>query len=93
MLTDNLLLNAMKKKIELKAYPGVSLSVREAEVLLACAAGRTIQGTADELSVSYSTVKTHRENIRDRFQIKGNYGIKLFADQHRDEIKVFLDLI
>lgn len=83
----------MKMKIELKEYPGVSLSVREAEVLLACAAGRTIQETADELSVSYSTVKTHRENICKRFQIQGNYGIKHFADQHRDEIKVFLDLI
>ena len=83
----------MKRKIELKGYPNVTLSAREAEILLSCAAGRTIQETADELSVSYSTVKTHRENIRECFQLKGNFGIKHFADQHRSEIEKFLELI
>ena len=83
----------MKQKIELDSYPGIALSSREVEVLLYCAAGQTIQQTAESLSISYSTAKTHRENIRERFNLKGNFGIKHFADKHRNEFEKFLGII
>ena len=40
----------MKRKIELREYPNVTISFREAEVILSCASGLTIQETADALS-------------------------------------------
>lgn len=82
----------MKTKIELRDFPTVSLTVREAEILLCSAEGKTIRETAVNLSISYSTAKTHRENIRSRFSLKGNFGIKHFADKYEKELEEFLDL-
>jgi DNA-binding CsgD family transcriptional regulator len=76
----------------IKENPQLKLSVREVEVLLCCASGKTIQETAEFLTISYSTAKTHRENIRNRFRLNGNYGIKHFADKYQEEFEQFLNL-
>lgn len=81
----------MKVRMELNGYSNTSLSIREAEVLLCCASGYTIKETANFLCISYSTAKVHRENIRERYSLKGNFGIKHFADKYRYELETFLE--
>lgn len=73
-------------------HDGKRITYREAEVILAYAKGYTIQETADVLFISYSTVKTHRENIRARFTLQGYNTFMYFAIQLQTELEKSVDI-
>ena len=68
-------------------YNSQRISYREGQVLLACALGWTIEQTAEKLSVSNSTIKRHRENIRLRFSLQGYNALVCFASKLQPELE------
>lgn len=68
-------------------YNGQRISYREAEVLLACAQGLTIEQTAEKLYISPSTIKRHRENLRLRFSLQGYSALVCFASKLGTELE------
>jgi DNA-binding NarL/FixJ family response regulator len=55
------------------------LSLREKEVLIAVAKGKTNKEIADELNISIHTVMTHRKNITSKTGIKSISGLTVYA--------------
>lgn len=55
------------------------LSIREKEVLVAVAKGKTNKEIADELNISIHTVMTHRKNITGKTGIKSISGLTVYA--------------
>jgi DNA-binding CsgD family transcriptional regulator len=68
-------------------HDGQRISYREAEVLLCCARGMTIQQTADLLYIGYSTAKTHREHLRTRFGLEGHHTLACLAAKILPELE------
>ncbi len=60
-------------------HDGQKFTYREAQILLCCAQDMTARESADCLFVSYNTVKTHREHIRDRFDLHDHNALYRFA--------------
>jgi DNA-binding CsgD family transcriptional regulator len=61
-----------------------SITLREAEVLLCCARGMTIQQTSEQLIISTKTVQRHRENVKERFGIRGPNQLLKWAISKQD---------
>lgn len=55
------------------------VTMREAQVLLGCANGLTTKAIALQLFISEHTVKRHRDNLRERFGLKGYHSLQLLA--------------
>lgn len=55
------------------------LSLREKEVLITVAKGKTNKEIADELNISIHTVMTHRKNITSKTGIKSISGLTVYA--------------
>jgi DNA-binding CsgD family transcriptional regulator len=66
------------------------ISVREAEILLACADGLTIMQTAASLYISVNTVKRHHTNIRNKFELRGPHALHVLALALRPDLKNWL---
>ena len=58
------------------------LSVREFEVFLRLARGATVQGIADDLNLSGSTVGTHLYNIKQKLSVANQSELTLLAMRH-----------
>lgn len=67
-------------------HKGQRISVREAEILLACADGLTISQAAGQLFLSVNTVKRHHTNIRNKFGLRGPHALRGFALALRPEL-------
>lgn len=72
-------------------YNGQRISYREGEVLLAYARGITIEQTAEDLNLSESTVKRHRENLRLRFSLQGYHKLRCFATKLQPELEKWIE--
>lgn len=83
---------AMKTRTMAFEHDGHPISYREAQVLLCYAKGMTACQTADLLCVSYSTVKTHREHIRLRFDLHGHNELMCFAIKWMPELEKSVEL-
>jgi DNA-binding NarL/FixJ family response regulator len=59
--------------------PTCPLSAREREVLQLIAEGHATKDIANLLGISETTVKTHRENIKEKLQIKDTAGLTRYA--------------
>ncbi|HTR82187.1 MAG TPA: response regulator transcription factor [Bacteroidota bacterium] len=75
------------KKEPAPASPDLKLTKREEEVLRLISQGLTSKGIADKLSLSVSTINTHRTNLMQKLDIHETAGLVRFAIQHG-----FLDL-
>lgn len=60
-------------------HDGKRISYREAEMLMCCARGLTVNETADFLCLSKATIKRHREHVREHFDLKGYHTLDCFA--------------
>lgn len=83
----------MKSREKVFKHDGKQITYREAEVLLCCANGLTITQTSEVLFISYTTVKTHRENIRSRFMLNGYNALMCFAIKLRPELEKSVDIL
>jgi NarL family two-component system response regulator LiaR len=61
------------------------LTVREKEILLQMAAGKTNQQIADELFIALKTVKVHVSNILGKLQVHDRTQAVIYAFQHKIE--------
>jgi two-component system invasion response regulator UvrY len=62
--------------------PVERLSVREFEVFIRLAGGATVQGIADDLKLSASTVGTHLYNIKQKLDVANQSELTLLAIRH-----------
>ena len=65
-----------------KANPHETLSPREFQVFCQIAAGKKLKDIADELSLSITTVSTHRARILDKMDMKTNAELIHYAVKH-----------
>ena len=65
-----------------KTNPHETLSPREFQVFCQIAAGKKLKGIADELSLSITTVSTHRARILDKMDMKTNAELIHYAVKH-----------
>jgi DNA-binding NarL/FixJ family response regulator len=65
-----------------KSNPHETLSPREFQVFCQIAAGKKLKGIADELSLSITTVSTHRARILDKMDMKTNAELIHYAVKH-----------
>ena len=65
-----------------KSNPHETLSPREFQVFCQIAAGKKLKGIADELSLSITTVSTHRSRILDKMDMKTNAELIHYAVKH-----------
>ena len=70
---------AQADRADMPATPGRELSAREVEVLRLIVRGRINKEIADELSIGFQTVLTHRKNITAKLGIKTVSGLTFFA--------------
>ena len=63
-----------------------SLTPTERRVLSLIAAYKTSKEIAEELSISFRTVNTHRSNICQKLDLQGNHALMKFALAHQDEL-------
>jgi DNA-binding NarL/FixJ family response regulator len=56
-----------------------TLSDREYQVLRMIASGKTLQGIADELSLSVKTISTYRSRILEKMDMKNNAELTHYA--------------
>jgi two-component system invasion response regulator UvrY len=59
-----------------------TLSDREYQVLRMIASGKTLQGIADELSLSVKTISTYRSRILEKMGMKNNAELTHYAIKH-----------
>ena len=59
-----------------------SLSDREFQVFRMIAAGKTTKTIAEDLSISVTTVSTHRARILEKMNLKTNADLTLYASKH-----------
>jgi DNA-binding NarL/FixJ family response regulator len=62
------------------------LTPTERRILHLIADYKTSKEIADELSISYRTVETHRTNICSKLEIHGSHGLMKFALTHKSEL-------
>jgi two-component system, NarL family, invasion response regulator UvrY len=62
--------------------PHEALSDREYQVLVMIASSKSMQEVADELSLSIKTVRTYRDRILEKMQVKNVVGLTHYALQH-----------
>jgi DNA-binding CsgD family transcriptional regulator len=68
--------------------PGLSqLTPMEVRVLKLVGENRTNEEIARHLFISPHTVHTHRNNIRDKLELRGARGLLIFAMQHKEELQ------
>ena len=65
-----------------KNNPHDSLSPREFQVFCQIAAGKKLKDIADELSLSITTVSTHRAHILEKMDMKTNADLVRYAVKH-----------
>ena len=65
-----------------KSNPHETLSPREFQVFCQIAAGKKLKDIADELSLSITTVSTHRARILDKMAMKTNAELIHYAVKH-----------
>jgi len=65
-----------------KANPHETLSPREFQVFCQIAAGKKLKDIADELSLSITTVSTHRARILEKMDMKTNADLIHYAIRH-----------
>ena len=65
-----------------KTNPHETLSPREFQVFCQIAAGKKLKDIADELSLSITTVSTHRARILDKMAMKTNAELIHYAVKH-----------
>jgi DNA-binding NarL/FixJ family response regulator len=63
-----------------------SLTPTERRILKLIAAYKTSKEIADELCISFRTVNTHRANICQKLEIRGNHALMKFALDHQAEL-------
>lgn len=63
-------------------HPASELSLREQEVLVLLVRGFINKEIADRLSISLTTVITHRKNITEKLGIKSLSGLTIYAVMH-----------
>lgn len=67
--------------------PGLgSLTPTERRILKLVAANKTSREIGQELFISHRTVETHRSNICEKLELRGNHKLLQFALEHRDEL-------
>ncbi len=59
----------------------ITLSLREKEVLCCLSQGMTTDETAQELFITYETVKTHRRNLMQKFDARNAFHLGVLAMQ------------
>lgn len=69
----------LSPETEKEGNDNFDLSIREKEVLVAVAKGKTNKEIADELNISIHTVMTHRKNITGKTGIKSISGLTVYA--------------
>lgn len=69
----------LSPETEKEGNDNFDLSIREKEVLVAVAKGKTNKEIADELNISIHTVMTHRKNITSKTGIKSISGLTVYA--------------
>ncbi len=74
------LVSAFDKKED---EPHQSLSDREFQVLRFIAAGKDVDEIAEELFISVKTVRTYRDRILEKLQLKNNVEIAHYAIKHK----------
>jgi len=85
VLSDYVILSVVKQKDMMKITPGersAFLTPREWEVLKLAAAGHETQEIAALLSVSASTVKTHRSNLMQKLNLHSQAALTRYAFDH-----------
>jgi DNA-binding NarL/FixJ family response regulator len=60
-----------------------SLSIREYQVMLLIASGKTITAIAEEMSLSVKTISTYRTRIFEKMGVTNNVEIARYAMKHR----------
>ena len=82
---SNFLLKRHHKTIELATHsPGLDdLTTAERRILKRIAEKKSTKQIAAEFNVSPRTVETHRANICDKLELKGNNSLLQFAIEHR----------
>ncbi len=78
-LAEKLVANLDKKEEE----PHESLSDREFQVFRLIASGMDVDEIAEELFVSVKTVRTYRDRILEKLQLKNNVEIAHYAIKHK----------
>jgi DNA-binding CsgD family transcriptional regulator len=66
------------------------ISLREAEVLLLCAEGLTMQQTAEKLCITVNTVKSHHRNLSEKFELSGYHAFHTMALLLKDNLTNWL---
>jgi two-component system, NarL family, nitrate/nitrite response regulator NarL len=78
----NVLEHLLRREAALQG-PAAGLSVRELEVIVLCAEGRTNAEIASALWLTEGTVKTHLHHIYQKLGIRGRAELTRFAIEHR----------
>ena len=84
-LSDYVILSVIKRKEMLNLGsedPSAFLTPREREVLKLAAAGHETEEIAALLSISISTVKTHRSNLMQKLDLHSQAALTRYAFEH-----------
>lgn len=65
-----------------EAQPHDNLSIREYQVMLLIASGKTISAIAEEMSLSIKTISTYRTRILEKMGMTNNVELARYAMQH-----------
>ncbi len=86
---SSFLLNRLRRQEESpSAQPGLSqLTPMEVRVLKLVGENQTNEEIARQLFISPHTVHTHRNNIRDKLDLRGSRGLLMFALEHKEELQ------
>ncbi|PLT30274.1 response regulator [Peribacillus deserti] len=72
----------MMVKMRQKALPHEQLTLREKEILLLMAQGKTNQEIADELFIALKTVKVHVSNVLSKLDVQDRTQAVIYAFKH-----------
>ncbi|MFD2937761.1 response regulator transcription factor [Spirosoma flavum] len=67
------------------------LTARETEIVWYCANGLTTEAIAEKLFISTDTVKRHKDNIRERFNLHGYNCLHEFALHRKGELAKYIN--
>lgn len=65
-----------------EAQPHENLSIREYQVMLLIASGKTISEIAEEMSLSIKTISTYRTRILEKMEMTNNVELARYAMKH-----------
>lgn len=86
-LTSHLLnLRQRSTKLSTQVHGLKELSQTELRILKLVAEYKTNKEIADELFISHRTVETHRTNICNKLELRGNHALMKFALSHKSEL-------